>query len=147
MSSTSNIVLGQIVALNGSSNSPAQSIAPGSLVTAINGAGSSITISVPLAGVLAAGTKLYFGASQAAGSTLEVQRQAYNTFVRANWRSGATACTGVMDVDAILADQGGSGKWRTDLGQASADGVHPSAALHQAVVSAKLLSAASFQVP
>ncbi len=147
MATVTNISIGQAVALNGPSNSPAQAIAPGTVVTAINPSGPSITLSVPTAAAIAAGTKLYFGTSQAGGSSLEVQREAYNTYIRANWASGATACTGVIDVDAVMADQGGSAKWRTDLGQASADGVHPSAALHQAVVNAKLLSASRFQVP
>ncbi len=96
---------------------------------------------------MAASTKLYFGAPQASGSGLEVQREAYNSFARANWRNGGGACTGLIDIDAVVADQGGSAKWRTDLGQASADGVHPSAVLHQAAVNAGILSPSRFAVP
>jgi hypothetical protein len=39
-----------------------------------------------------------------------------------------------------MADPAGSGKWRTDLGQASADGLRQSAVLHPAVVSAGLIN-------
>ena len=76
-----------------------------------------------------------------------MQRQTYNAYARANWKSGAGGCSGLIDVDNILADQGGSGKWRTDLGQASADGVHPSAVLHQALVNSGAISTGMFALP
>jgi hypothetical protein len=90
---------------------------------------------------------VYFGTATASAAPLEVQREAYNSFLRTSWAGGAGPCAGVIDVDSIVADQGGSGKWRTDLGQASADGVHPSSVLHQAVVNAGILSASRFAIP
>jgi hypothetical protein len=53
----------------------------------------------------------------------------------------------LIDVDSVMADPALSYKWRTDLGQASADGVHPSAVLHQAVINAGLLSPGRFTAP
>jgi hypothetical protein len=50
----------------------------------------------------------------------------------------------VIDDDSVFADLGGSGKWRVDLGSASADGVHPSPALHQAAVNAGLITGSKF---
>jgi hypothetical protein len=135
------------VALNGSSNAPAQAIAPGTTIVSVNSGANTISITPATAGVLAAATKLYFGAISAAGSGLETQRQAYNSFARANWRNGTGTCTGLIDIDSIVADHGGSNKWRTDLGQASADGVHPSAVLHQAAVNAGILSPSLFPAP
>jgi hypothetical protein len=96
---------------------------------------------------LAAGTKLYFGTPLASASPVEVQREAFNSFARANYTNGYGFCTGLIDVDAVVADPGNSGKWRTDLGQASADGVHPSAVLHQAVVNSGILSPSRFPAP
>jgi hypothetical protein len=147
LTSVSNLLVGMSVALNASTNIPAQAVAPGTVITSINVSSSSVTISTPTVNALPASTKLYFGAALAGGSALETQRLAYNAFARANWKSAGSACTGLIDIDAIVADQGGSGKWRTDLGQASADGVHPSSVLHQAVVNAGVLSPSRFTAP
>jgi hypothetical protein len=132
------------VALNGSSNTPPQAIAAGALVSAVSLSPATVTLSIPTVAALAAGTKIYFGSPVPVGA--EVQRESYNAFARANWQSGGT-CSGLIDVDAIIADPGGSKKWRTDLGQASADGVHPSAVLHQAVINAGVLSPSRFTAP
>ena len=145
LASVSNIAAGQVVALNAATTVPPQAIAPGTVVVSVNTSTSSIVISVPTQTALPAATKLYFGSNQP--GTAELQRQAYNAFLRANWQTSALSCTGLVDVDQVMADPAGSGKWRTDLGQASADGVHPSAVLHQAVVNAGLLSAWHFAVP
>ncbi len=147
LTSINSLAAGMSVALNGSSNSPAQAIAAGTTIVSVNSGANTIAIAPATAGTLAAATKLYFGAPSASGSALETQRQAYNSFARANWRNGGGACTGLIDIDAIVADQGGSGKWRTDLGQASADGVHPSAVLHQAAVNAGILRPTLFAAP
>jgi hypothetical protein len=106
-----------------------------------------MTVSAATVASIPASTSVYFGTATASASPLEVQREAYNSFLRANWAGGAGPCAGVIDVDSIVADQAGSGKWRTDLGQASADGVHPSNVLHQAVVNAGLLSGGRFSIP
>jgi hypothetical protein len=147
MASVSNVVVGQLVALNGASTSPAQAIVPGTHVVSINIATPSITISAATVAAMPASTSVYFGTATASAAPLEVQREAYNSFLRTSWAGGAGPCAGVIDVDSIVADQGGSGKWRTDLGQASADGVHPSSVLHQAVVNAGILSASRFAIP
>ena len=142
MAGVSGIVVGQNVGLNLSS---AGSIAPGSVVTAVNFATLVITISLPTTGSIAASTKLYFGSPSQSGSTVEVQRIAYNSFVRGNWR--AVGCSGLIDIDAVTADQVNIGKWRTDLGQASVDGVHPAVVLHQAAINAGLITPAMLSVP
>ena len=147
MASVANISVGQSVGLNGTSNSPPQAIAPGTSVVAVNASNATITLSTATVSALAAATKLYFGSQTATSSPLEMQRQTYNAYARANWKSGAGGCSGLIDVDNILADQGGSGKWRTDLGQASADGVHPSAVLHQALVNSGAISTGMFALP
>jgi lysophospholipase L1-like esterase len=147
LTSVNLLTAGMSVGLNGSTNVPAQAIAPGTTIVSINGTASTITISPATSGTLAGGTKLYFGTATAGGSALETQRQAYNSFARANWRNGGGACTGLIDIDAVVADQGGSEKWRTDLGQASSDGVHPSAVLHQAAVNSGMLSPSRFSAP
>lgn len=147
MASVSNIAIGQQAAANGTSDTPPQPIAPGTAVTGVNAATSTITLSTPTTGSIAAGTKLYFGTQSAGSAPLEVQRQAYNSYARSVYGKGGSPCSGLLDVDAIMADQAGSGKWRTDLGQASADGVHPSAALHQAVVNLSIINPTLFAVP
>lgn len=144
MVSVANVAIGQLASLNGSSTSPAQAIAPGSVVVGVNAANATVTLSVATAAALAPSSAVYFGSEQASASPLEVQREIYNNYARANWSAGSATCAGLIDVDAIMGDQGGSGKWRSDLGQASADGVHPSAAVHQAVVNAGLLNASRF---
>ena len=142
MASVGGIAVGQEVGLNLSS---VGAVAPGSLVTAVNNASSVITISPPTTGTLAASTKLYFGATSQAGSAVETQRIAYNSYLRGNW--AATGCSGMVDIDAVTSDQINVGKWRTDLGQASLDGVHPSTGLHQAAINAGLITPAMLSLP
>ena len=142
MASVSGIAVGQSVGLNLAAPG---AVAPGSLVTAINNSSLVITISVPTTASLAASTKLYFGSASQTGSAVEVQRTAYNTYVRGNW--AALGCSGLVDIDGVTADQVNLGKWRTDLGQGSADGVHPSSVLHQAAVNAGLITPAMLSIP
>jgi hypothetical protein len=142
MASVSGIAVGQSVGLNLSASG---AVAPGSLVTAVNTTSLVITISVPTTAALAASTKLYFGAALQSGSLVEVQRIAYNSYVRGNWRS--TGCSGLIDIDAVTADQVNVGRWRTDLGQGSLDGVHPSATLHQAAINAGLITPVMLSIP
>ena len=132
LQSAAGVVLGQAVAGTG--------IAPGSSVTSVSG--TTITLSVPTASTVPSSTRLNFGSASASLAAAEGYRRAYNGFLRTN--SAALGCAGLIDVDNVFADVGGSGKWRVDLGSASADGVHPSAALHQAVVSAGLISPSMF---
>ena len=147
MASVANVAVGQSVALNGATNTPAQAIAGGTTVTAVNTGTATITISTALTSSISGGTKLYFGTQTAGAAPLELQREAYNSFARANWATAGSACSGLVDIDHIVADQAGSGKWRTDLGQASADGVHPSSVLHQAAVNAQIIKTAMFAPP
>lgn len=144
MQSVANIAVGQSVGSNGSSNVPAQAIAAGSVVTAVSPANSTITVSRPTNSTIAPGTSLYFGVSSGGASPLEIQRTAYNTFARANWKGAGGPCYGLIDVDSIFSDPAGSGKWRSDLGQATLDGVHPSPALHQAAVNAGIITSGMF---
>lgn len=118
-------------------------IAAGTTVTAVAGGGATLTLSAPTTAAIASGVQLNFGSGAAAASASEQQRLAYNAYLRQS--AAALGCSGVVDIDKVVADPGGSGKWRVDLGAASPDGVHPSAALHQAIVSAGLIKPAMFQ--
>jgi hypothetical protein len=142
MASVAGIAVGQGVGLNLSSLG---AVAAGSTVTAVNSVTSTITVSLPVTASIAAGTKLYFGTAAGSGSPLEVQRTTYNSYLRGSW--AAAGCSGLIDIDGVLADSVNTGKWRTNLGQASVDGVHPSAALHQAAVNAGLITPAMFGIP
>ena len=115
-------------------------IAAGTSVSSLSG--STITLSVAVTATLPASTRLNFGSSNATVSTAETFRRSYNNYLRSS--AASLGCAGLIDVDAVFADPGGSGKWRVDLGAASADGVHPAAALHQAVVSARLITPSMF---
>ncbi len=135
LGSIANVAVGQAVAGSG--------IAAGTTVTALNSSTLTITLSAATTAAIASGGKLSFGTANAASSSSEQQRLAYNGFMRAS--SASLGCTGLIDVESVLADPGGSGKWRVDLGSASVDGVHPSAALHQAIVTAGLIRPSMFQ--
>ncbi len=135
MVSLANLAVGQAVS--------GTAIAAGSVISAL-GSG-AITLSVPLTAALPAGTKLSFGSGSASASAAEMYRQSYNSYLRQH--AAVLGCSGVVDPDKVFSDQGGSGKWRVDLGTASADGVHPAAVLHQAAVNAGLITPAMFQAP
>lgn len=135
MASLANLAVGQAVSGVG--------IAAGSVISALGA--NAITLSAPLTAALPAATKLSFGSGTASASSAEAYRQSYNTYLRQH--ASVLGCNGLIDPDKIFADQGGSGKWRVDLGQASVDGVHPAAALHQAAVNAGLITPAMFQAP
>ncbi len=135
MTSVANLVVGQAVSGTG--------IGPGTTVTAVSG--TTITVNMALTTPVPAATQLSFGTANPALSAAELHRQSYNSYLRQS--ASALGCTGVIDDDAVFADPAGSGKWRTDLGPASADGVHPAAALHQAAVNAGLISPAMFLAP
>ncbi len=135
MAAVTNLAVGQAVSGSG--------IAAGSVVTSING--NTLTLSAAVTAVIPASTKLSFGAVAASASASEMYRRSYNTYLRQH--ASVLGCNGLIDADGVFADQGGSGKWRADLGAASADGVHPAAALHQAAVNAGLITPAMFQAP
>ena len=117
-------------------------IAPGTTITSY--AGNVVTLSQPTAASIATGTTLLIGTQTPGMSGAETQRQAFNGYLRTSAGRAALGCTGLIDMDSIVADQAGSGKWRVDLGAASADGVHPAAVLHQAIVSAGIINAGMF---
>ncbi len=135
LNSLAGLAVGQAVSGTG--------IAAGTTLVALNGATLVATLSTPTSAALAVGGKLLFGTSAASASSGEAQRLAYNAFLRGSYAS--LGCAGLIDVERVFADRAGSGKWRVDLGAATADGVHPSAALHQAAVSAGLITPAMFQ--
>jgi lysophospholipase L1-like esterase len=118
-------------------------IPAGTTVTSANWSTLAVGLSNATTASIASGAKLNFGSQNPGDSASETQRQQYNLSLRTS--GAALGCSGVIDVDQVFADPGGSGKWRVDLGAASADGVHPSAALHQAVINAGLLNGAMFQ--
>jgi hypothetical protein len=117
-------------------------IAPGTTVTNVNGGTKTLTLSTPTIASIASGATIYTGSS--AFNTNETNRQTYNSYLRNATNRASLGCYGLVDVDAYMADLGGSYKWRTDLGAASVDGVHPQTNLHQAVVNAGILNASMF---
>ena len=133
MASVANLLAGQAVAGNG--------IGPSTVISSI--VGSTLALSSPLISLVPAGAKLSFGSKQASASAAEMYRVGYNAYLRQH--AMTLGCNGVIDDDNVFSDSAGSGKWRTDLGQASADGVHPSAALHQAAITAGLITPSMFQ--
>lgn len=137
MASVANLAVGQAIAGPG--------IAAGTTVAAINAAALTVTASSATTAAIPAATTLLFGTATPGNSAAETQRQTYNTFLRANY--SPLGCSGVIDDDSVFADTGGSYKWRVDLGAASIDGVHPSAVLHQAAVSAGIIRPAMFAPP
>ncbi len=127
----------------------------GELVAASNGlsvfpdgttvavSGNTVTFSAAAIGGQAAGGTLVFGTRTPAASTpIEIQREQYNSFMRASWRGQGYA--GLIDMDAQVEDPRNPGLWRTDLGIASAEGIHPSAALHNQLVAASIIAPAMF---
>jgi hypothetical protein len=146
ISSISGSVIGLSAATTGSipvntSLSFGTAIASG---TTISGYASNvITLSKPTVASIAASTTLLTGTQSASASGVETQRQAFNSYLRTAAGRAALGCTGLVDVDGVFADQG-TGKWRVDLGPASVDGVHPAAALHQAVVNTGIINAGMF---
>jgi hypothetical protein len=132
MQSVANVAVGQTISGVG--------IGAGTVVASV--AGSSIGLSVATTAAIAAGSKLSFGSGSALASPSEGYRLAFNGFLRTQY--ALLGCSGVIDDDSVFADLGGSGKWRVDLGSASADGVHPSPALHQAAVNAGLITGSKF---
>jgi hypothetical protein len=77
----------------------------------------------------------------------EAQRELLNADLRTPAKLASLGCYGLIDVAGFMEDPGGSHKWRVDYGAASADGVHPSAALHLGAVSAGLIKASMFTIP
>ena len=132
LQTVSNLAIGQALAGTG--------IAAGTLITSI--AGTTIGLNNATTAIIPAGQRLNFGSASPSAAPSEVYRLAYNGYLRTQFTS--LGCSGLIDDDAIFADGGGSGKWRVDLGAASADGVHPSALLHQAAINAGLLSPRMF---
>ncbi len=132
MQTISNLAVGQ--ALSGAG------IAAGTVITTI--AGTTIGLSVATTAIIPAGQHLSFGSASSLAAPSEIYRQFYNVYLRAQYAS--LGCSGLVDDDSVFSDAGGTGKWRVDLGAASADGVHPSAVLHQAAVNAGLISSRMF---
>jgi hypothetical protein len=77
----------------------------------------------------------------------EAQRELLNADLRTPAKLAALGCYGLIDIASFMEDQAGSHKWRVDYGAASADGVHPSAALHLAAAMAGLIKASMFAIP
>jgi hypothetical protein len=77
----------------------------------------------------------------------EAQRELLNADLRTPAKLAALGCYGLIDVAGFMEDPAGSHKWRVDYGAASADGVHPSAALHVGATNAGLIKASMFVVP
>ena len=143
LASTSGIQVGEYVGLQ---NATSSVIPTGTVVTAISSS-SSATITPPSGatiGIIPAGTTLGFGTKTVSSSATpnEFQREQFNAWCRGSAKSLGFA--GCIDDDISLEDPANAGLWRSDLGSASLDGIHPSAALHSAVVAAGVITAAMF---
>ena len=114
--------------------------------TTVTISGNAVTFSTAATGAQAAGATLVFGTKTVGAATtpIEVQREQYNSFMRANWRSQGYA--GLIDIDTQVEDPKNAGLWRTDLGVASAEGIHPSTALHSQLVASGVITPAMFPV-
>ncbi len=139
--SSAGISAGMLVGLQ---NTASSLIPNGTVVTSVP---SSTTVTfAPLAGqsigAIPSGTSLGFGTKTASAVPIEVQREAFNTWCRGS--AVASGFAGCIDDDADLEDPGNTGLWRSDLGAASPDGIHPSAVLHGAAVSAGIINASMF---
>lgn len=136
LTSASGIQNGEFAAL-----STGASVFPAGTTVAVSG--STVTFSNPATAVVPSGATLVFGARTVASNTpLELQREQYNSFMRINWKTQGYA--GLIDMDAQVEDPNNAGLWRTDLGAASAEGIHPSAALHIQMVNAGIINPAMF---
>ena len=139
--SSSGIAAGQYVALQ---NTASTLIPNGTTVTAVPSS-TTVTITPPASGAIGAipsGTTLGFGTKTASAVPVEVQREAFNAWCRGS--AVAAGFAGCIDDDAYLEDPVNTGLWRSDLGVASAEGIHPAAALHSAVVTAAAINPAMF---
>jgi hypothetical protein len=139
LSSASGIQNGELVA----AASGTAVFAPGTTVTVT---ANTVTFSTPPTASLTSGTILVFGtrAVSATATPIEYQRELYNSTMRTTWRSQGYA--GLIDMAAAVEDPNTTGLWRTDLGAASADGIHPSAALHSQLVGSGTITAGMFPV-
>ncbi len=117
-------------------------LAPATDVATVNQATNVVTLSVPTVAAVASGAAVDTG--QAVANPDESARETYNAYLRTGTGLAALGCYGLVDDDLVMADAGGSHKWRVDLGSASADGVHPASALHTAMVAARLITPAMF---
>ena len=114
--------------------------------TTVTISGNTAVFSSAAIGGQASGGTLVFGTKTAGATTtpIEIQREQYNSFMRANWRSQGYA--GLIDMDAQVEDPNHIGLWRTDLGAASAEGIHPSSALHNQLVASGIIAPSMFPV-
>ncbi len=112
--------------------------------TTVTVSGNTVTFAAATIGGQASGGTLVFGTKTVGTTTtpIEYQREQYNSFMRANWKSQGYA--GLIDMDAQVEDPNNVGLWRTDLGVASAEGIHPSPALHNQLVSSGIIAPALF---
>ncbi len=140
LTAISSIVAGQVV----SQGSITGTIQAGTTVQSVGASSLTVTLSAATTGTLASGTKLYFGTQNAAASTVEVQRQAYNTFIRSSY--GSLGLQPPVDIDGVVADA--TGRWRvfssvsngsTIAVAGTIDGVHPSPVAHAAAVSSGIV--------
>ena len=106
--------------------------------------GSTVTFSSPAVAGVASGATLVFGTRTPGQTTtpIEYQRELYNATMRGGWKAAGYA--GLIDIDAQVEDPANAGLWRTDLGAASAEGIHPSAALHNQLVGSGIIAASMF---
>ncbi len=141
--STSGVQTGEYAAYQ---NATSTIIPAGTTVTAVNSS-TSLTLTPPSGSVIGAipsGTTLGFGTRSVSSTAtpIEYQREAFNTWCRGSAKAWGFA--GCIDDDAYLEDPGNPGVWRSDLGSASLEGIHPSAALRSAVVSAGIIVPSMF---
>ena len=75
-------------------------------------------------------------------SSYESARQSYNADIRANWANYGYA--GLADVASVVEDPQNLGKWRTNGGAWTVEGIHPNVLGHSSLVSAGVIKPGMF---
>ncbi len=143
VASTSGIQIGEYA---GFQNATSTIVPSATTVTAVNSS-TSVTLTPPTGaaiGAIPSGTTLAFGTRtvNSTSTPIEYQRELYNTWCRSSAKAWGFA--GCIDDDLFLEDPSNPGLWRSDLGSATIEGIHPSAALHSAVVAAGVITSSMF---
>jgi lysophospholipase L1-like esterase len=80
----------------------------------------------------------------ASGFAAGDKRDQFNSWLRA--QAAASVIDGVIDVAAMVEDSANPGKWRTDAGALTGDGIHPNSAGHALMAAALNAAAAGWSV-
>ncbi len=140
VASTNGISAGEMIGLSAGTTGV---FTPGTTLTVASA--TTLTLSSPAIGSANSGSTIYVGPHSPNASTpIELQREAFNTYQREN--PMANGISGIIDMDAQVEDPNNTGLWRTDLGNASFEGIHPSQYLHNQLVTSGIINPTMFPV-